>query len=298
MTQITWRTNFSASALHTARAIVRKEVPLSGENATALSNAADQLEGCLAESTGGSSVKGWDLLVGLSSGIDSNQALAETWFRRAGIKELGTTQATNRLAGAISDVEIAMRLYQPKLMEQLALRGRPLQEMWLGYGAGLLAHIRRLTEPSWLVEEAEGILLHPVVGGAGQALPSMNRFLIEAVLTNPIPELPEVVRVAWLISQLQADLPLYSEQLEPQRAIPIAALASLVVTLAAAEVMELSRCEESTIQLAIEQWPVAIPALEDINVVLMPWWETYLQTRPTWSIALKALDKMLVGRLD
>jgi hypothetical protein len=232
----------------------------------------------------------------MASGIDSNRDLSEQWVRRMRVGGASEASRVSRMAGAISDVEAATALAFPKLVEQLVLRGRPLQEQWIGYGRGLMAHVRRLTEEAWLVPEAEAIFVQPVLGGAGYAHPTLNRFTIEAVLTNPLAELPEVVRVAWLICQLQADLPIYADELTLGRAEPVAALASLVTALAAAEVLELSRCDEDTIQLAIEHWQIAIPALEDIASLLIPWWETYLQTRPPWSIALRALDKMLTGQ--
>ncbi len=241
--------------------------------------------------------RGWRLLVGMAAGIESNRTLSEQWMRRMRLSGANDVSQVSRLAGAIADVEAATALAFPKLLEQLQLRGRPMQEQWIGYGRGLLAHVRRLTEENWLVSEAVAILVQPVLGGAGQAYPTLNCFSIEAVLTNPLAELPEVVRVAWLVGQLQADLPTFIDELSPGRAEPIAALASLVATLAAAEVLELSRCDEPTIQLAIEHWQIAIPARDDIASVLIPWWETYLQTRPAWTIGLRALDKMLTGQL-
>jgi hypothetical protein len=294
--KINWRTSFSASALHAAQAIALEAGVADEELLITLAPAASQLHACLGEWLQGQVARGWRTLVGLAAGIESNQALAETWLAKWGLRQATMTSRIVRLSGAIADVEAAMRLIQPKLLEQLSLRARPIQEQWLGYGQGLTAHLRRLTDPQWLVEEAEAILVHPVLGGGGYAFADANRFSIEALLTNPLSELPEVLRVAWLASQLQADLPRYTEGLGPFRAEPIVALAMLPVVLAAAEVMELSRCEEANIQLAIEHWQIAIPQRDDVSSLLLPWWETYLQTRPAWPIALKALDKMLHDR--
>ena len=296
MTNLTWKPSFSASALHAAQAIAAKQSLTDPALIASLTPSARALDTIMVEWLGTASARGWRLLVGLASGIESNHALSEKWIRRLRVGGAGETSLIARLAGAISDVEAATTLAYPKLLEQLLLRGRPLQEQWIGYGRGLMAHVRRLTEDTWLVPEAEAILVHPVLGGAGYPYPTLDRFSIEAVLTNPLAELPEVVRVAWLVCQLQADLPAFVEELSPGRAEPIVALASLVATIAAAEVLELSRCDEATIQLAIEHWQIAIPALDDIASLLIPWWETYLQTRPPWSIALRALDKMLIGQ--
>jgi hypothetical protein len=297
MTNLTWKPSFSASALHAAQSVSNQQQNVTDPSLIAsLSPAAHELDAILIEWLGTASPRGWKLLVGMASGIDSNVALAEQWMRRMRLSVASDTSCRSRLAGAISDIEATMALAYPKLAEQLLLRARPLQEQWIGYGRGLMAHIRRLTEDAWLVSDAEAIFVHPVLGGAGHSFPTLNRFSIEAVLTNPLAELPEVVRVTWLISQLQADLPAYVDELTPGRAEPIAALAALVAALAAAEVLELSRCDEPTIQLAIEHWQIAIPALADAASILIPWWETYLQTRPPWAIALRALDKMLIGQ--
>lgn len=298
MTQLSWKPSFSASALHAAQALATEQSMTDPALVASLTPSAKELDATIVDWLGAASARGWRLLVGMASAIDSNRALSEQWIRRMRVGGANEASRIARLAGAIADVEAATALAYPKLLEQLVLRGRPLQEQWIGYGRGLMAHVRRLTEEAWLVPEAEAILVQPVLGGAGYPHPTLNRFSIEAVLTNPLAELPEVVRVAWLICQLQADLPVYVDELAPGRAEPIAALASLLVALAAAEVLELSRCDEATIQLAIEHWQIAIPALDDVAIVLIPWWETYLQTRPPWSIALRALDKMLIDQLS
>jgi hypothetical protein len=295
MVKVSWRINFSASAIHAAYQIVSNEADALPASVGPLKASAQALNAIIVEFLEARSMMGWKLLIGMSSAIESNSDLASQWLRR--VRQHGASNQSNivRLAGAISDVEAAMRAAFPKVMEQLELRRRPLEEQWLGYGRGLTAHLRRLTEPEWLVDEAEGIFVQPILGGAGIAHPLLNRFSIEAVITNPLAELPEVVRIAWLVAQLQADLPKYSDELGPDRAPAISALASLAATLAAAEVLELGRCDETNLQLAIEHWQVAVPRANDVPSLLIAWWETHLQTRPPWNIALKALDKMMAA---
>ena len=53
------------------------------------------------------------------------------------------------------------------------------------------------------------ILVQPVLGGAGAAHWLYNSVHIEAVLANPVAELPEVVRLGWLLAQLNFDLPMF-----------------------------------------------------------------------------------------
>jgi len=115
--------------------------------------------------------------------------------------------------------------------------------------------------------------------------------------TNPLPELPEVVRLGWLVSQLsslgfRSQLPYPPETL--RNLIPIAMLAP---SLAAAEVLELTRCNESIAELAIENWHIAVPPNRDVSKELIPflmdWWETCLKTKPDWSVSIKALAHRL-----
>ena len=68
-----------------------------------------------------------------------------------------------------------------------------------------MAAIGRLTERELVVERADVILVHPVLGGGGWAYPPYNAVCFEAVLANPIAELPEVVRLGWLLAQLNLD---------------------------------------------------------------------------------------------
>lgn len=297
MMEIQWQTSVSASALHASMAIGTNIHCATDDAQKQLVGPAKSIHSIVLELLHGQAAPGWRLLVAMSSEIQNNQHLAEQWLRKVRINAL-TPARVNRLAGAISDAEAAFLTAYPKVRDQLELRCRPLQDQWLGYGNGLLAHVKRLTEPDWLVEQASAVLVQPLLGGDGYAESRLNRIVVEAVLTNPIAELPEVVRMAWLLSQLQSDLPKFTEELSPKRAVPIVALASLMVSLAAAEVLEQARCDGDYIRLAIEQWQIAIPAIEDIELVLIPWWETYLQTRPAWSIALKALDKMLPSKAE
>ncbi len=108
-------------------------------------------------------------------------------------------------------------MLNPKLEDQLQLRIRPIQEQWNGYGRGLLAHSKRLTEGSWIPVEAEVLLVQPILGGSGIAIPSQNRVVLEAVLTNPLPEIPEVIRLLWLILQLNSKEEIYANELAAER---------------------------------------------------------------------------------
>ncbi len=295
--QLNWTPSASTSALHTAEACYRFSDRVTDPHVLDVFRGyAGPLGEWIAKASPESGDWLWDDLIALGSMIDSNNELATIALR----KRVGGAYAEKhalQLAGLVTDVEAAFLQTFPKYNEQSGLRLRPLQEQWLGYGAGLTAHIGRLTEKQLLVEQCRVVGVQPILGGFGKAHLDQNLVRIEAMLTNPLAELPEVVRLAWLIAQLQLDLPAFNEQLGPGMARRLAPIAMLPPCLAAAEVLEIGRCDEATAALAIEQWQIALPIQTDLHSQLAPnlmdWWETYLQTRPSWATAMLALSKIL-----
>jgi len=294
---LTWTPNASASALHASQAIcVYGDKLADGRVAESIGKYALQLGDWIETAAPFDTARFWSLLIGHSATIASNMELAQLVVRKAAVR-IDNKSAASRLSGFISDIEAAYNQLFPKFQEQLPLRARPIQEHWLGFGPGLLAHLGRLTQKDLLVPEAMVVLLQPILGGAGYVHIDQNLVRLEAVLTNPLVELPEVVRLAWLLSQLQLDLPIHSDSIGSNLLARIAPLAMLPPVLAAAEVMELGRCDEAVVELAIEHWHIPVPKDRDVHSeiapVMMDWWETYLQTRPNWQMAMQAFAKML-----
>lgn len=224
----------------------------------------------------------------------------------------------------LGDMESSYRRMYPKIDEQLLLRARPIQESWTGFGRGLMAHIKRLTQPDWIARDATVILVQPILGGDGIAFPKSQMFLLEAMLTNASPEIPEVLRVAWLASQMNGDklsedklnenIP-NEKRLSTDRLAETAdstahqqssslAIAMMMATLAAGEVMELCRCDEATAAKALQLWGIKVAEsnrdadYESIAKTAITWWETYLQTRPEIGVSLIALSRMLQPSKD
>ena len=88
---------------------------------------------------------------------------------------------------------------------------------------------------------------------------------IEAVLANPHAELPEVVRLAWLLSQLHLDLPIHGERIERRRLPHVARLATLPGILEAAHYVELVQEPAALLPFALSAWRI-VPA-EDASAV-------------------------------
>jgi hypothetical protein len=288
--ELRWKSSLSATCLH---AVACRRAGLAPAN-PALAAARDSAAEALVAAIVGA---GWPvdavvkLLAGLASDVDNNQQLVTRAATRLNLVAAGAV--VSRIAGAIADLEAVERRMQPELEAELAARGRPLREQWEARGPGLLAEIARLTEPNVVPEAAEIVLLAPYVGGHGAAYPALNRVVLEAVLVNPWPELPETVRLAWLLCQLQSDLPRYGEALPGGRTHELVSLAVMPAVLAAGEAVELTRCEGGLIAEAINAWGPH-PALPcDAAERILAWWNAWLELPKSWPVAVAALDQML-----
>jgi hypothetical protein len=232
----------------------------------------------------------FDQALPLASAFENNRELAE----RVLSKLLGHgahERLAGRLAGWFSQLELAFLRAVPGVVDELALRSSPLREQWEARGPGLLAAIGRRTEAGLLPESAEVVLVFPALGGDGDAHLAYNKIMLEAVLANPLAELPEVVRLGWLLATLNLDLPKYSEAISRDRLDRLAKLAMLPAALAAAADVELAPGKAPSLAEAIGAWRLAdAPGLAE---TLEGWWQTYQDARPAWSVALAALDRLL-----
>ncbi len=290
--KLSWKASVSATCLHAA-ACFREGLPVADQQlASELSGPVDQFLNELAI-PGLSPDEMLAQLVGLAGQVENNRHLAERALTRrwgsSGLSELNVSL----LAGAVSDLESALLRTNPNLVEELAARGRPLLEQWESRGPGLLKQVAQLSDELVVAPSAEVVLVAPIVGGHGRAHLQGNLVTFEAVLVNPNPELPESLRLAWLLSQLNLDLPIFSENFPGQRLSLIAQLATLPLVLEAAEQLELAQADEQTLALAIDRWylPAELPVA--IGPLLQKWWQTYRAGSTRWPVALTALDAML-----
>ena len=239
-------------------------------------------------------------VVPLAADFENNRELARRVLARLpGRSEAQNEQAAGRFAGWFNELESAFSAAMPGVVDELALRGGPLREQWEARGPGLLAAIGRLTEPGVLAEGGEVVLVYPVQGGGGAAHLAYNKVSFEAVLANPIVELPETVRLGWLLSTLNLDLPKYSEALPRQQLASLAPLAMLPAALAAAQDVELVHGAAPSLGQVMAVWRLAQD--DDIDALagtLEPWWKTYQEQRPPWAVALAALEQMLPARTE
>jgi hypothetical protein len=289
--QLTWKPGPLNSALHAAIAIARGKTLVDPALQEALAEPAAALHHeIVASGLGAGPFR--RALAGFATQFDSPKQIVE----RAVVKVQGGIARGDLLVARINAVLVsvvqAFERACPNPAESLRLRERPLREQWESRGPGLLKQMALLTDERLIPEAATAVLVHPALGGGGGAHLAQNAVTIEAVLTNPHPQLPEVIRLAWLFAQLQCDLPVFADYVNAQRMPHVAAFAMLPATLHAAQHVEL--CESSPAQLkkAIEAWH--LPRVDELDAAALvtAWWETYLVDRSPWPVALTALDRM------
>jgi hypothetical protein len=247
----------------------------------------------------------WRRLVAAAAGGSDDLQASRTALVAAGIGELALDGTAASISSLLAETRLAYQERYPKLAEQLALRARPLREQWEAYGAGLLRRIATLTHESFIPKSATILLVSPYRGGDGDCDPAAPKLWIEAVLTNPIASIPEVLRLAWLISRLGlasqiipgASVAGAEHDEQVARSFDVLSLALLPTVLDAAAFLDMGASPSQSPELiatAAEAWNGSIdPSIVD---VLQRWWSQSQELKPPFPVALKALDRMLPGK--
>ncbi|MCC6493104.1 MAG: hypothetical protein IT424_08790 [Pirellulales bacterium] len=290
--ELRWRVSVSATCLHAARCRSAGLSAADPQLAEGLAEPADRLVGEIAAAQ-------WPVaavleqLSALAADIDNNRDLVARAAAALGLPP-GPPAAHVRIAGAISDLEAASTRLYPDRAEELGLRIGPLREQWEARGPGMLYEIGRLTDEAVIPTSAEIVVVAPYVGGHGVAHVRSNRVTLEGVLYSPRPELPEPVRIAWLLAQLNADLPRFCEAAPAGRIAGIFPLAMLLPALAAAEAVEFGPCSETAAARALAAWHIcAESAAAGVATRLWTWWNAWLDHSKSWPVACAALDRLL-----
>jgi len=290
--ELRWLASISASYTHAAAAMLRGWPMADSTLEAAMRPHVDQLDELF---------KTFNLpakatmrnLVPLSAANENLRDLADLVI----IKTVGRiehhSRATVELQGALRELELAFQQAEPDALNNLELRSRPLREQWDARGPGLLRSIGHLTDENLMVPRADIMLVHPACGGSGEAHLFYNSVRIEAVLANVTPQLPETLRLGWLLAQLNLDVPIYAEALRRNRLPLVASLAMLPPALAAGEQLELTQFDDTAIRFALEAWRLPVGDFDRTADALRRWWETYQAKRPSMGVALAALDRMI-----
>ncbi len=285
-----WTASAHVSVVHTAWSVAHYPQCAARLNPEWLSAAQslDELAGEFKTTRG----KYWEQMLSLASTADGSRELAQRLSAR-----LGQTTGTlpSRLAAALNQCRRLFESSFPKFTSEIPLRTAPIQQMWEAHGVGLMRMLTRQTGESVVVEQATVLLVQPVLGGFGYAHLSANRIHWEALLTHADPRLPETLRIAWLLAQLDLDRPIFSEMINAHRLRVVAGLAMLPAILEAGQELELCSNTPEILTAALQLWHCETLQLDTATAqaVVSTWWETYQASRPAWRIALTGLDQML-----
>lgn len=289
--ELRWKTSPAATALYFAYCRAFGVRAADGDLDAAIAPQADALIAEI-DATACPRVEFLAELTSLTAEIDNNREIVTRAVSRLHAAPLATTAFT-RTAGAIGDVEAALASARPELAEELAMRVRPLREQWEARGPGLLRQIGRLTDDAVVPNVAEIVIVSPYAGGHGLAHPRQNRITLEGVLVHPHPQLPEPLRLAWLLAQLNSDLPRFADALPPGRSAFAFAVAMAPATLAASQEVELATCDELTLGSAFEAWGLSGMLPADAPQRVITWWNAWLDRAATWPVAVAALERLL-----
>jgi hypothetical protein len=293
-TTLRWIVSGSASAFHAAEAIAQGRALADAALAEAIREPAGRVAAEI-EAAGIPAAAFWEHAGALAAGIHNNRELTSLSLAKILGRSPRLETLISPLAAVITALENAYNAWAPRGNDDLELRSGPLREQWEARGPGMLAQMGRSMEAELIVPQADVLLVHPALGGGGRAFLAYNSVRIEAVLADPHAGLPETVRLAWLLAQLNNDLPMHQGNLPRDRVAEVGGLACIPPALAAAETVELARYDAATIALALAAWHVPVEDASSTAAILDEWWHVYCESRPAWAVALAALDRMLQG---
>jgi len=309
--ELKWAADREATVLH-ACDLLRRGVDLTEPRlAEALSEPAQRLAHQL-DLAGLTGEQIRQHLIPLGVQTDSHRQLAETLMRKT-IGGLDRWEAyVAPTAGLVTEACQAAKPLLGPLNARLAESLTPLHEQCTIHLNALLSGIANQTDQGLIPSQAEVIALPslstnqagPIGGGTAYIL--YNMASLEAVPdsesdataeeSSPAkssPPLPEAVRLAWLVAQLNIDLPMYSENLPRDAGPLIGALAMLPPALVAGEELELCRFDRETLAAALVRWQIVGPEAPDLTAAVLDWWDTYKASSPPIPIALGALLRMI-----
>jgi hypothetical protein len=291
VTNLRWLLSTPVSCLHATEALLSRQALADSKLAGILAPGAEQLQSAFVEEHVPAQVF-WSHLIPLAATLDNHYELVEVALTKTiGRKEVPTR--LHRFRAALLHVLNLFSTSLPELTGTLVPRLEDFRRRWTDEGTALLSGMANWTEAGVLVDEATVVLVYPALGGGGAAHLRYNLARIEAVPTDPVGDLPEVLRLAWLVSMLNLDLPRFSEKIAPRHVDRVAALATIPVVLAAAESIPLARCDEPSLRLAVQNWLPPGERADLLTATLSQWWDVYRAMRPPLADALLALDRLL-----
>ncbi|TWU45643.1 hypothetical protein Q31b_08190 [Novipirellula aureliae] len=238
---------------------------------------------------------------------DSLVAAAEIVLTHSGCNELQVDQTGRAIVRKIDDCRLVMTQRFPRLEDQLELRARPLRDHWDSVGPGLLHQIAKQiwqdTVPkTWWPPRVNALLVQPMRGGDGGFDSGGSKIWIEAMLTNADPRIPEVLRVAWLVTRLAIEQHLSEKPVTQVGLCEAWSFAAVAITLNAAAELELIAAKPlsgkplSGKPLSASPLPIAdavslwrISDHSSLGNLIDHWWQQFASNPTPLPVALKSL---------
>ena len=258
--RIEWRVSELTSYLHIIEAVVNDRPVVHEPLRQAVGELAPALRSSIQETVG------WNAQIWLPKllwGSDVTTDLSKLVRGAADDKRFQKDQAP-LLVARLEDAIAAIRGVIPDMRKELTIRTRPLREQWEARGPGLMRAVSQFfaaNKEYWAFGESENrpavcCPVYPVLGGAALEHRSPNGVRVEAVLVNPQPDLPEVVRLARALTVqgvFAGNFPNTDHRIHRWGLVTVLQIPLL---LHAAEAVGLCECDAVTIQLAIDSWPL------------------------------------------
>ena len=212
----------------------------------------------------------------------------------AGANEMQLEQTTKIIVNRLSEARLAFNHRYPKIAEQLDLRARPIRDRWETYGPGLLNQVGKQIwgnspPEDWWMPNVTALMVQPIRGGDGGYDASSSRLWLEAMLTDVDQRVPEVLRVAWLVTAMAVEH--YTRETAGDlRLMRSWSLVSVPLVLNAGIEMELLRCDELPICEAMKLWRFGDEHLAEI---VSKWWALQGNNAAPMPARLQCLDEML-----
>ncbi|QDT09249.1 hypothetical protein [Planctomycetes bacterium K23_9] len=290
---IRWQTDSPLSAIHAAHAVATGAVCNDRKTEQALAGPISDINNRLLSASLDISMF-WQRLLSETLYQSPPEQACLIALTASGCSELQVEQIARVIVNRLGESRMAFQGRFPKLSDQLQLRGRPMRDQWETYGTGLLAAIAKLiwidSPPTdWWPRRVDALLVQPMRGGAGGYDAETSRIWIEAVLTDVDPAVPEVLRLAYLITQLAIDTHTLERTTDGITSLPWS-IATISITLAAAADLGLINSSQNATETAMRLWGVGqIGAAKVVD----EWWRNQVAHPVAMPMALKQLGKQL-----
>ncbi len=286
MVQLRWCTGVWGSCLHAAFALKRPESVVDKQLVAGLERPARRLRDAVARLQWGSPpIAAWHQLFDQSTVSDSAAKIAASAGGSTSHAPHSQSVLVEQLADSLEQMREALLRHVDQLPAQMQLRKEPLIAQWHARGPGMLRAALGLMGLPWKTSTLRVLLVYPVQGGFGTTHGSFSSLRMEAVLVDCVANLPESVRLAWLV------VTSYCQHKSGPNVPPdVLQLATIPPVLQAASCVELARCDEPTVAMAMENWLAGqtLPLSAD---QLARWWASHHSRGAAWPEYVAQLEK-------